>query len=79
MEMTVVREVLCTNLVLISDLVISLVFTSFGEEAQEIWLRSPDCFSPGGTCGGGNETSFLVGFTILCVTVNAKQLKSQAE
>ena len=51
-----------------------MVFTSFGEEAQEIWFRSPDRFSSGGTRGVGNETSFLVAFTILCVNVNAKQL-----
>ena len=51
-----------------------MVFTSFGEEAQEIWLHSPDHFSPGGMRGGGNETSFLVAFTIMCVNVNAKQL-----
>ena len=40
---TVVRE-------RITDLAISLVLTTFGEQAQEIRLCPPDCFSPEGTC-----------------------------
>ena len=37
--------------VIISDLAVSLVFHHFGENAQEIRLRSPDRFSPEGARG----------------------------
>ena len=38
--------------VIITDLAISLVLTTFGEQAQEIHLCSPDHFSPGGAQAG---------------------------
>ena len=34
----------------ITNLAISLVLTTFGEQAREIQLSPPDCFSSGGTC-----------------------------
>jgi len=51
---TVVREVLCNNWQS-CNLAISLIFTNFGEKAQEIRLHSPDRFSPEVTRGVGTR------------------------